>query len=354
MIKKLIKIFITVILFLTTLVGLFFLSVFTTQQKPEKIEDVNIRYTKKPPYLLPAKPSYTAVTWSIGFATKGAGVDFYFDGGETSCPPLDSVTQWISGIKNHLTTMDSVDFVLLQEIDRASKRSHKIDQRRVIDTLFPHHARCFTNNHNVSFVPVPLRQPYGEISAGMETISTTYPLESMRYALEKRGSFFKKPFKENLCCISNHYRLRNGKSLIVINVYNAPLTKAAERQKLTQSIVSLMVTEYQKGNYVIAGGNWGITPLAASDATFSIPDTTFFNRNHFPSDFLPDEWEICFDPNYPTVRSMSAPYQPDSTPVAITDFFIVSPNIRVIETKTIPLDFEYSPHNPVRMRFMFK
>jgi len=354
MVKKIIKIFITVLLLLITLVGLFFLSVFTTQQKPEKIEDVNIRYTKKPPYLLSAKPFYTAVTWDVGFATKGAGVDFYFDGGTTSYPPLDSVTQWFSGIENHLTAMDSVDFILLQEIDRLSKRSYNIDQRRNIDTLFPHHARCFTNNHNVSFVPVPFRQPYGEISAGMETVSATYPLESMRHAFEKRGGFFKKPFMEDLCCISNHYRLRNGKSLIVINVYNAPSLKAAERQKLTQSVISLMVTEYQKGNYVIAGGNWGVTPLAASDATFTIPDTTFFNHNRFLPDFLPDEWELCFDPNHPTVRSMSAPYQPHSTPVAITDFFIVSPNIRVMETTTIPLDFKHSPHNPVQMRFTFK
>jgi len=353
MIKKIIKIFITVIIFLITLAGLFFLSVFATQQKPQKIEDINIRHTQKPPYLLATKPFYTVVTWDIGFATKGAGVDFYFEGGTTSYPPLDSVTQWFSGIENHLTAMDDVDFILIQEVDRLSRRSYNMDQRRNIDTLFPHHARCFTNNHNVSFIPVPLRQPYGEISAGMTTVSATYPLESTRHAFEKRGNFFKKPFMEDLCCISNHYRLRNGKSLIVINVYNPPSLKAAEKQRLTQSVVALMVTEYEKGNYVMAGGHWGVTPLTASDADFPIPDTTFFNRNRFLSDFLPSEWELCFDPSHPTARSMSAPYQPDSTPVSITDFFIVSPNIRVIETKTIPLEFQYSPHHPVRMMFTF-
>lgn len=351
---KLIKILITVIIFLITLIGLFFLSIFTTQQKPEKIEDINIRYAKKPPYLLTAKPSYTAVTWDIGFATKGAGVDFYFEGGKTSCPPHDSVMQWISGIENYLTSINAADFILLQEIDRTSKRSYNIDQRRVIDSVFLQHARCFANNHSVLFVPVPLRQSYGQISAGMETVSTTYPLESMRYAFEKKGNFLKKPFMEDLCCISNHYRLRNGKSLLIINVYNAPLSKTADKQKLTQSIVALMVTEYEKGNYVMAGGNWGITPLAPSDVAFTIPDTTFFHHNNALSEFLPTEWKICFDPKYPTVRSMSTPYQQDSTPVAVTDFFIVSPNIRILETKTIPLDFKYSSHNPVQITFQFK
>jgi hypothetical protein len=250
--------------------------------------------------------------------------------------------------------MESVDFILFQEIDRLSKRSYNIDQRRVVDSLFPQHARCFVNNHNVLFVPVPLRQPYGEISAGMETISATYPLESMRYALEKKEHFLKKLFTADLCCISNYYRLRNGKSLIVINVYNASSSRTAEKQKLTQSIIALMITEYEKGNYVLAGGNWDITPLASSDTAFTIPDTTFFNHNDFLTKFLPNDWEICFDPSRPTTRSMSAPYQPDSTPVAITDFFIVSPNIRVLETKTIPLDFKCSPHNPVQMTFAFK
>jgi hypothetical protein len=336
-IKTIIKIFVTVVIFLLVLAGLFFLSVYTTHQPPEKIEDINIRYTQRPPYLLSVKPSYTAITWDFGFATKGAGIDFYFENGETSIPPRDSVTQWIAGIKNQLTAMDSADFFLFQEIDRASKRSHNIDQRRIIDTLFPQHAHCFANNHTVSFIPFPLRQPYGAVSAGMATVSATYPMESMRYAFEKKGNFFRKPFMKDLCYISNHYRLRNGKSLIIINVSNASLLQEAENKKRTQSIVALMITEYEKGNYVLAGGNWGVT-----------------NSDNFLSDFLPNEWEICADTTHPTARSMSAPYHPDSTAVSITDFFIASPNISVLETKTIPLDFQHSPHNPVQVRFDFK
>lgn len=351
---KIIKIFITVVIFLITLAGLFFLSVFTDRQKIEKTEDINIRYTQKPPYLLTAKPSYTAITWDIGFATQGAGVDSYFEGGKTSCPPYDSVMQWMSEIENYLTSVNNTDFVLLQEIDRLSKRSYNIDQRHVIDSVFLQHARCFAGNHNVSFIPVPLRHPYGAISAGMETLSATYPLESMRYAFEKKGNFFKKPFMEDLCCINNYYRLRNGKSLIIINVYNAPLKKMTERLNLAQSIVALMVTEYEQGNYVMAGGNWGITPLTATDAAFAIPDTTFFNNDNTSlSEILPDGWKLCFDPNHPTTRNMKTPYQQNTTPVSITDFFIVSPNVNVIETQTIPLNFKDSPHNPVMMKFSF-
>ena len=350
---KFIKIFTTILIFLITLVGLFFLLIFTTRQKPEKIEDINIRFTKKPPYLLSVKPYYTAMTWDIGFATRGAGIDFYFEGGNTSRPPYDSVTQWLSGIGNYLTSMDDTDFILLQEIDRLSKRSYNIDQRRTIDSLFPLYARCFANNHNVLFVPVPLRQPYGEISAGMTTLSTTYPMESMRFAFEKKGSFLKKPFMPDICCIINHYRLRNGKTFVMINVYNPPTVSKTEKQKLTEAIISLMITEYEKGNYVLAGGNWGVTPIMASDAAFTISDTTFFNRNACLSESLPNEWEAFFDPNQPTRRSMSAPYQTNSTPVEITDFFIVSPNIHVLKTETVPMNFKYSQHNPVRITFRF-
>ena len=354
MLTKFIKIFITCILFLLLLVGLFFLLIVTAQQNPEKAEDVNVRYTKKPPYLLAAKSCYAAVTWDLGFATRGAGVDFYFDGGQTSRPPYDSVTQWLAGIENYLASMDSADFILLQEIDRLSKRSYNIDQRRIVNSLFPLHAHCFTNNHNVFFVPLPFRQPYGAISAGMETLSATYPMESTRHALEKGGGFFKRPFMQDLCCIVNQYRLRNGKTFVMINVYNAPSSSETELQRLTQSIVSLMITEYEKGNYVMAGGNWGVTPLAASDAAFAISDTTYFNRNALLPESLPSGWKICLDPNHPTVRSMNTPYQVDSTPVAITDFFVVSPNIDVLETKTVPMGFRYSQHNPVGITFRFR
>ncbi len=34
------------------------------------------------------------------------------------------------------------------------------------------------------------------------------------------------------------------------------------------------------------------------------------------------------------------------------DGFIVSPNIQIIETKVSAMDFKYSDHEPVRMKFV--
>jgi hypothetical protein len=139
----------------------------------------------------------------------------------------------------------------------------------------------------------------------------------------------------------------------MFNVYNPPPSSETEKQKLTQDIIALMITEYEKGNYVMAGGNWGVTPLTSSTATFTIPDTSYFNRNILLPEFIPNGWNVCYDPNHPTVRSMKTPYQIGSTPVSITDFFIASPNIHVLETETIPSDFRFSNHNPVRVTFRF-
>jgi len=68
-------------------------------------------------------------------------------------------------------------------------------------------------------------------------------------------------------------------------------------------------------------------------------------------DFFPEGWQWVFDPEVPSNRDVNQPYTKGKTPTTIIDFFVVSPNLEVIDVKTQDLGFEWSDHHPVRMRF---
>jgi endonuclease/exonuclease/phosphatase family metal-dependent hydrolase len=48
------------------------------------------------------------------------------------------------------------------------------------------------------------------------------------------------------------------------------------------------------------------------------------------------------------------PYQANKTYTTVIDFFLLSPNIELLEVKGMPNGFEYSDHQPVRMMIKLK
>ncbi len=112
-----------------------------------------------------------------------------------------------------------------------------------------------------------------------------------------------------------------------------------------------MQEAYRKGDYIIAGGDWNMNPAGyanihfiSKDSAFALPDLSSIRG--------PDStWTIAFDPRYPTNRDVSTPYIPGLTPTTIIDYYICSPNINVLEVKTLYNGFKNSDHQPVYLRF---
>ena len=111
-----------------------------------------------------------------------------------------------------------------------------------------------------------------------------------------------------------------------------------------------MVEEYEKGNYVVAGGDWNINPPGFHPGLVKTGDWADLAHGAFMSENdLPPGWKWVRDPTVPTNRLLIEPYWKSRTPVTVIDFFIVSPNVNVLDVKTEDLGFENSDHNPVVM-----
>jgi hypothetical protein len=142
----------------------------------------------------------------------------------------------------------------------------------------------------------------------------------------------------------------NGKQLVIINTHNSALKDAVGiQEKELELLKEVLTAEYLKGNYVIAGGDWNQNPLPFRQDSIQDGNSVKTILTGIPSDFLPSGFVWAFDPKHPTKRDVDKPYTKGQVKTTITDFFILSPNVNLLTTNTLPTDFAFSNHQPVGM-----
>lgn len=302
---------------------------------------------------------YSLLTWNIGYAGLDKGMDFFKDGGTKVITPEVNLQENISGIKDFIRNNDTVDFILLQEVDRNSKRSYRTDQYKVLAESLSGHASFFALNYDVFFVPVPPSNPMGKVVSGIATYSTKVPVASIRYSLPGDFGFPTQLFYLDRCFMVSRYRIENGKELVMINTHNEAFDEGGNiRKAQMETIKEFILNEYNEGNYVIVGGDWNqyppdFKPDFSGNRAFT-GKIGNFNLTGIESDYMPVDWKWIYDPSEPTVRTLTAAYDPAATPTSVCDIFLISPNLESVSVKCHNLGFANSDHNPVIIQVMLE
>jgi endonuclease/exonuclease/phosphatase family metal-dependent hydrolase len=148
------------------------------------------------------------------------------------------------------------------------------------------------------------------------------------------------------CFLISRFKAENGKELVLINLHNSAFDDAEElRKEELKQLREIIEAEYQNGNYVVAGGDWNQNPPNYNSKIVKKYNAKIVRP--IDNDYLPEEWTWAYDPEAPTNRDVNEPFDPKTTNTTIIDYFIISPNIEVLEVKTIDQGFEYSDHQPV-------
>jgi endonuclease/exonuclease/phosphatase family metal-dependent hydrolase len=341
----------TVILIVIFVVGFIAIIVYAliSDYKPgEKITvAVNIS-----PSILSDTAELTLLTWNIGYCGLDRDMDFFYDGGTKVFTPKDKCISNLSAVEKFIVQNDSVDFIFIQEIDKESKRSYRINEFDALTGKLSSHKGFFATNYDVFFVPVPPASPMGKVLSGLTIFSKASPSYSIRYSFPGEYGFPKQLFMLDRCFLVNRYRLTNGRELIIINTHNEAFDKGDIRKAQMAYLKEFILTEYQNNNFVITGGDWNQTPPEFKlKFQNNVADTT---NMAIPVDFLPDGWKWLYDNTNPSERSVVAAYDQPKTPTTIFDFFLVSPNIDALSVECIDLNFENSDHNPVIIKVKLK
>ncbi|MDR1340692.1 MAG: hypothetical protein LBK58_11670 [Prevotellaceae bacterium] len=291
------------------------------------------------------------LTWNTGYAGLDSGMDFFYDGGSKTRTGKAAALENLEAIAS-LVARNSADFVFLQEVDRASSRSYKIDMLSEIANRKPLYAAFYGINYSVFFVPVPIASPMGKVESGILTLSRHIPLQSIRYAYPPGQSWLKNLFLLDRCFLMCRYPLKNGRQLVLINTHNSAFDSEGEQRREEMLVLKDFITaEYEKGNYVIAGGDWNQIPPIESAKHYSGMVTEYFAPLVIPADFMPPSWKWVSD-GKPTNRFLNAPYVKGKTMETLLDFFLISPNVKAIHVERMDENYQHSDHNPLVGKFV--
>lgn len=343
--KKILKAVLIVIAVLVTgFIGLIVYAVFS-DYKPDEKEIISL---SEKPSVLKDSMTLTLLTWNIGYAGLDKDMDFFYDGGTKVITPENRCRENIDEIGNFLKRNDTVDFIILQEVDRKSKRSYKIDEFENISQKLTGFNPFFAKNYDVFFVPSPLSDPMGKVVSGIATFSKYMPESSARYSLPGNMGFPTQLFYLDRCFMVNRYRLAGGRELVIINTHNEAFDAGDIRIAQIAKLKDFIMNEYSLGNYVIAGGDWNQSPPDFKPAfTGNLVNTS---QMAMESGYFPEGWKWIYDPSLPSNRSVVKAYDPATTTTTVIDFFLISPNIKPVTVKCQNLGFANSDHNPVIMR----
>ncbi len=313
--------------------------------RPEAVLAENL---EKQAHIVDDSASLRLLIWNIGYAGLDASMDFFYDGGKQMRPDRETVERNMEGIKRTLQPYLNHDFIMLQEVDKHSKRSYHLDEYASIQDQFKDHYGFFGKNYDVFFVPVPLKEPMGKVESGLVTLSRPYPLAVERHAFPGNYAWPTSLFMLDRCFLVNRHALASGKELVVINTHNSAYDDGSLRAAQMDHLREYLLPEYEKGNYVIVGGDWNQTPYGIEPR---LPDHLFDTENltYVEKDYPAPGWIWAYDPSLPTNRRVKTPYDPGSTLTTIIDCFLLSPNLRVLELSTLDLGFEYSDHQAVHL-----
>lgn len=301
---------------------------------------------------------YRMMSWNVGFGAYEQDYSFFMDGGTESWAWSEERLNANIGKMADLVTQEKPDFCIMQEVDRNATRSYHVDEYPVLGNALIQagYDSTFCVNYDSPFLMYPFTQPHGKSLSGLATFVNFDLTAANRVSLPVEDSLMKLVDLDR-CYSVNHIAVEDGKDLVLYNVhlsaYTSDGTIAVEQLKL---LLADMQSEYEKGNYVICGGDFNKDLSGDCYACFhqeKVEESTWAQP-------LPDEifdgtnlsLTMPLDPEQPVAscRTASAPYFEGQFVITV-DGFIVSDNVTVHSAEVIDTQYRYSDHNPIRMSF---
>ena len=159
------------------------------------------------------------------------------------------------------------------------------------------------------------------------------------------------------CYQKSRLAAADGKDIVLYNFHLSAYSSdgsvsVAQLRKLLDDFNS----EYAKGNYCIAAGDFNKDILGDSSLYFGKPDKVYTWAQPIPDGILNDELHTLIAPvdtDHPvaTSRNADGPYHERQFQVTI-DGFIISKNVTCVSSAVIDTGFAYSDHNPITMTFV--
>ncbi|MCW6674739.1 endonuclease [Aerococcaceae bacterium NML171108] len=307
--------------------------------------------------------TYQAMTYNIGFGAYSQAYSFFLD----SAYRQDGTYiegQYGKGISRddvwqntqrsiEIMQQSPVDIYLLQEVDVVADRSYGINQVAEIREAFGNYGSTYASNLHSAFLAYPVHDMHGSVESGLLSLSNLQMDSSERYSYPASEGFLRKFFDLDRCFAVLRSPVQNGKELVVVHSHMSAYDEGGLVRKQQLAVLNKFLKgEYQKGNYIIVGGDFNHDYCESGELflgnkrklewVYELGDADLETGFRF---VVPENRLLTG-----TCRGSEEAYHPETVYEVIVDGFIVSDNIRAT-AQIIDTDYIASDHNPVVMNF---
>ncbi|WP_066645928.1 endonuclease/exonuclease/phosphatase family protein [Christensenella timonensis] len=344
--KKVGKVVLIVVLVVAILLAALLIFLTATEYNPQETEKLSVPQGTQ---TAAVGDELSFLTFNTGYAGLDQDEDFFMDGGSGVNPKSrGQVESNLAGIADTLKEYPA-DVYFLQETDVNSGRTFHIDEAAYYENALGLPG-TFAYNYKCNFVPYPLPM-IGQVQSGLLTMSGLAARSAQRVSLPVPFDWPIRTCNLKRCLLVEHIPLEGTDAqLVLVNLHLEAYDDGEGKAAQTRVLADVLRSEYEKGNYVVAGGDFNQTFPGVRE--YPAVDEENWKPGVIGEDVLPDGFRFAFDDSLPTCRLLCAPYTGsyETSQMFVIDGFIVSPNIQVEEVQTIRTDFAYSDHQPVRMR----
>lgn len=290
------------------------------------------------------------LSWNTGYGSLDAQNDFFMDGGSgVLARSQEAVAENLAGMLDTMRQAQA-DIYLLQEVDMGSKRSfYTLQDDFYLEGLAME--GCTALNYKCEYVPYPL-PTLGKVESGLLTASALRTAENSRLSLPVPFSWPLRLCNLKRCLLESRFPIEGQeRELVVFNLHLEAYDgdnqgKAAQ----TKRLMELLQQEREKGNYVVAGGDFNQVFPGAD--VFPLREGAAWQPAQLDSGALPEGFSFQFDASAPSCRLLDGPYlgRDEETQFYIIDGFIVSDNLQLLGVETLETGFAHSDHQPVTLR----
>ncbi len=320
--------------------------------EPEKTVPVSINGQLEPEKDVLGK-TLRVLTFNIGYGNLGKESDFFMDGGKNvRNGDKELVLKNLEGVLDEMKNADA-DIIFLQEVDNGSTRSFKTAQFGKIKEEMEGFRAAWAANYACKFVPYPL-PPIGEVRSGIVTLSELDMTVGNRISLPCPFKWPVSAANLKRCLLVTYTDIEGtDKQLVTVNLHLEAYDDGEGKIAQTKMLWDVLKSEYAKGNYVIAGGDFNQT-FPGAVGKYQLKDPDFWTPGVLSEEDVPEGWSYVFDDSVPTCRLLNKPYDKESAQHYVIDGFIISPNVELVSVGTVDAGFEFSDHNPVVMEIVLK
>lgn len=348
--KRILKGFLALILVLV--IGFFALAGYltVTEFRPAERETVTVENSAKAQMTLEEGGTLTVLSFNIGYCANDKDHDFFMDGGKTvNTESRENIENNLSGIIETIKQADA-DVNFIQEVDKSSKRSYHVNEYNAIAESLESSSSAYATNYRVKYVPYPL-PTIGEVESGVAIFNKFASEETaLRVGFPTAFSWPVSLCQLKRCLLVEYVPIENSdKMLVLVNLHLDAYDDGEGKKLQTQILSDFLKDEYEKGNYVIAGGDFNQTFPDVEGEQYEVVNDQYFVPGVVDTSLFPEGWQIVSDDSVPSARLLNEPYNPDSenTQYYVLDGFILSPNVKSVSVETLDCGFENSDHNPV-------